>query len=287
MPTPRKYSQPYSHYVNVYSKSLATIKRWSKAGAPMDNAKAMSAWIAEQGKSKVKGMPVAKGITKKPKAAKASAPVEEASPSLFTPPSKVDPVDTKKVGAAQALKRLQIEEMEQKAALDHGKRRMEAIREEVEKLMDKLAVMPDPESSDYKALSAKAVERQNLLNEAEATYATWSKTALELWLKTCESLLRYEKTVDESKRASGEVVPRVEAEQAMIMAAHWLRVSIVRYIKGNVDDLLEQSSATVMQGIILDGVSESLEAQLRNSKKVATPLKDWQIEAIKRGFSAS
>jgi len=262
---------------------MPTIKRWSKAGAPFDNAKAMSEWIATKGKSKVKGMPT----PTKPTPGKAAPVVAspEASPSLFTPPSEVVVSAGSKTGAPEALKRLQIEEMEQKAALDHGKRRMHAIREEVEKLLDKLSALPDPETTEYRTLANKVVARQKMLNEAEATYATWSKTALELWLKTAEQMRKFEKEVDESKRASGEVVPRAEAEQAMAMAAHWLRIATIKYVQGHGSKLRNQTDEAKIQGMILEGISDSLEAQLTNAARVKSKLKPWAIKAITGGFT--
>lgn len=49
-PAPRKYQKTQADYARLYSKSLATIKRWWKRGLPLDDADAMGEHLSPRGR---------------------------------------------------------------------------------------------------------------------------------------------------------------------------------------------------------------------------------------------
>lgn len=255
MPAPSKYLHPLPYYADRFKKGIATIKRWSSKGAPLDDDEKMKEWLGgsatpftfvslpEPPPGPPPPPPPAAAPTpppKKPAAAPtptpAPAPVPTPAP---TPAAPTPPKVALKRGAAEAMKRIE----EDEAAL------WQALQHEV-----------DP-------------GKQKALREQ--------------WIKVSESLRKYDLIIEQNRRDAGELVPRSVSEDAIRMAAGWLRLAIVRYLQAHAYDLREQTDPAEIMKKILDGVSVTLTAQMDDAKKTRVPLEEWAVAAILKGYASS
>jgi hypothetical protein len=232
-----KYAEPLTHYAKVYGKGIATIKRWSVAGAPLDNPDLMGEWMDHKQR---KGGPKSDSFTDPyPRVALPEEPEE-------TPagPFELDAVSYENLpkGAAQALKRLE-----------------------------------ETETKLYQRLENALAGGRSLAIAA----------AREDWLKCSESLRKYDLLVEQSRRDSGELIPRQDAEMAVLMAATWLRLSVMGFISSDVPVLLGIKDAALMAKRIESGISSALTVALANSQAASAQLPAWAVEKAREGFNAT
>ena len=63
------------------------------------------------------------------------------------------------------------------------------------------------------------------------------KAALDNWVKVGQTLLNYDKSVEESRRDSGQLIPRADAEMAVLMTATWMRLAVRTFISSHAEKL--------------------------------------------------
>jgi hypothetical protein len=240
-----KYSQPLTHYAKAYGKGIATIKRWSSAGAPLDNPDAMGEWMdlkQRRGGPKAEPSEPADSFTD---------PYPRVPPPESEEESELVDYATLPKGAAQALKRLE-----------------------------------ETETKLYQRLET-ALSRGGSMAIAAAR---------EDWLKCSESLRKYDLLVEQSRRESGELVPRVEAENAALMSAVWLRLAFMAFVSSEAKALLELVEVRSGEPFIdprkfaslaFKGMRNAVDAQLRNSANAQVELAPWAVTKIKEGFNVS
>jgi|GEM_PF-5077691 hypothetical protein len=149
MSAPRKYKHTQAWYAEQYGKSLPTIKRWWKAGYPLDDPDAMGEYLSERGR-------------------KPAVAADDDTPPAFEP-DDVAADRVNRFGAAfaegeglrGAIKRLQILEKEAAELLadamrsHNAKERMNRL-EEYGKIVERLRKLekdnPDIESANSKAI---------------------------------------------------------------------------------------------------------------------------------------
>ncbi len=154
------YQKGAAIYAASHDCNVRTVRNWMREGAPLDDATAMTTWLAAR-----KNMPPsAKTIA--PAAAPAS-PLTEGEQGT---------------GAASALRRLE-----------------------------------DEEFKAWRDLQAALGRKPGNLLEI--------KIAREGWLKVSESLRKYDLLVEQSRRDSGELLPRSEVERILRALGWYLRLA--------------------------------------------------------------
>ena len=109
------------------------------------------------------------------------------------------------------------------------------------------------------------------------------KLALEDWLKISESLRKYDLLIEQSRRDSGQLVPRAEAEQACCMAATWLRLAVAAF-KNNYAQELGRNPAANAKLIDL-GMSRSVKASMKKAPDCRAAMPPWAIKAVLEGYN--
>ena len=111
------------------------------------------------------------------------------------------------------------------------------------------------------------------------------KRTLDGYLKISESLRRYDSQVADSRRDSGQMIPRAEAELAIEMAATWLRLSVRSFISSTTPQLAAAKDLPVVAGLIEDGMAAGVRANLMRAPKCQAALQPWALECIRKGYS--
>lgn len=228
-----RYKHHLAHYCSVYGKGIATIKRYSGAGAPLDNPDAMGDWIAAK---RVKGGP------------KSHTP-DTFAEDPYPRPQPVDGAEDEpqvfeelKEGAAETLKRL----------------------EALEPML-------------YQRLQ-KAIRINNAEKIANARAD---------WLPVSESLRKYDLLVEQSRRDSGDLIPRSQGEMAALMAATWLRLAWMTFVSSDASKLQAIEDTREWTAAAHEGMRSAILVALRNSAAAIGELPDWAIAKIKEGFNVS
>lgn len=101
-----------------------------------------------------------------------------------------------------------------------------------------------------------------------------------------ETLRKYEKEIEESKRDLGHLIPRGEAEEAVRMASVWLRLTVMSWISSHMPALLAQPNPIEAKIYFLRTFSEILEVQMMNAKDATAALPEWGEAIIRDEFRA-
>lgn len=110
--------------------------------------------------------------------------------------------------------------------------------------------------------------------------------AREDWLKCSESLRKYDLLVEQSRRDSGELIPREEAENAVLMGASWLRLAVMLFISSDVPELLSIKDGGELGDRIVTGLTGALEVQMGNASNARVQLPAWAVSKLREGFNA-
>jgi hypothetical protein len=109
------------------------------------------------------------------------------------------------------------------------------------------------------------------------------------WLQVSESLRRYDIAIEQSRRESGELIPRSESEMAVRMASVWLRLTWMKWLESWMPDIIaigsqEGSGLREAKHKALGTFDEILEVQLQNALNARGTLPEWAIALIKEEF---
>lgn len=273
-----KYKHPLSHYCKVYGIAIATAKRYSQRGLPLDDPEAMKIHLASR-------------------IGQVGRPVEElAGADVAQPLPAAPPVEEAKRKAPREKKEAKPKEPKDALAKNPFKRNSGVM-------LGSLLSAP----GSVKRGGAEALKR---LAEDEA--ALWSKldsmqreaepnlvqAALlrDAWLRTCESLRKYELAIEESRRASGELISRAEAEDSIRIAANWLRLAAVGYLrvvpprvlnlvsKANQAKQPTEDIVIAIFTLLKEALGDQVAATIEGAGGTSTPMKPWAQKAALEGF---
>ena len=131
-------------------------------------------------------------------------------------------------------------------------------------------------------LAAKAGEKPDGPSYMELLAA--EKAALDNWVKVGQTLLNYDKSVEESRRDSGQLIPREMAELAIEMAATWLRLSVQTFKGSKAEELAGKGNGPRAAKIIDEGMADAVRVALVRAPECRVPLAPWAMECIRKGY---
>ena len=110
------------------------------------------------------------------------------------------------------------------------------------------------------------------------------QSAREDYAKISESLLRYEREIEESKRDLGHLIPKGDAIDGARASAMWLRLTVMSFISSFLPDLLAIKEPREAKAFFLEKFSESLKVTFMNAKEATLSLPDWAEAVIREEF---
>jgi hypothetical protein len=121
--------------------------------------------------------------------------------------------------------------------------------------------------------AALAAKNAKLIQSARQDYA-----------KISESLLRYEREIEEAKRYLGQLIPKADAVDGARASAMWLRLTVLSFISSYLPDLIAHSDPREAKAFFLDKFSEALRVTFMNARESSLKLPEWGETVIREEF---
>lgn len=162
-----------------------------------------------------------------------------------------------------------------------SRQKVQAVTEEAKKLAETLgapaalARLESEERAAYQALQeAKEIGDARVIKDATRTYN-----------EIAANLLKFDREVQDSRRATGQLVPREDCIISVRAAARLMRLAVVKFSRGRamrlVTDCADPAEARMAW---LRGIHETLSIEAPRYLDTREPVPDWAAAALAEGF---
>lgn len=113
------------------------------------------------------------------------------------------------------------------------------------------------------------------------------QAAREDYAKISESLLRYEREVEETKRDLGHLIPKGDAVEGARASAMWLRLTVHAFISSFLPDLIAFNEPREAKVFFIEKFCETLSVTFMNARDSSLKLPEWAEAVIREEFHVS
>ena len=138
-----------------------------------------------------------------------------------------------------------------------------------------LARLESQEEEGHRRLQA-ALERGN---------AYQIEKAQEFWLKCSETLRRLDLAVEVARRQEETQIPLKTAQDAVLAAAEWMRISFTTFFSSEGTAILGIKTVGELKAYVFDRFKGILDLTVKAADKTASPVPDWAKERIREAWN--
>jgi hypothetical protein len=136
------------------------------------------------------------------------------------------------------------------------------------------------------ALAEYELKLRNQLRKAEeAGDVRAAEVIFQRWLRVTQQLRQFDAQIELERRDSGSLIPREEAEQALLNLAVWMNMAAILLAQDIAGGAIATGSSLIDAKLAVESILRSkITAAIKFSAASKSPIPGWAIKALETGL---